>query len=63
MTSYEEARTKRKQFMTLTSLNLEQFDTLLPIFESIWEVMYREINFDGTPQSKKILIKIYRIVE
>jgi hypothetical protein len=57
MTSYEKARTKERQFIALTSLTINQFDTLLPIFESKWESFIEKFNLDGTPRQRKYVPK------
>ena len=57
MTSYEKARTKERQFIALTSLSIEQFDKLLPIFESKWESFIEKFNLDGTPRLRKYVPK------
>jgi len=53
MTSYEKARQNPRQFKTLTSLSVEQFDILLPIFECKWESFIEKYNLDGTPRLRK----------
>lgn len=57
MTSYEKARIKERQFIALTSLTTNQFDTLLPIFESKWENFIEKFNLDGTPRLRKYVPK------
>ena len=57
MTSYEKARTNNRQFNSLTSLSVEQFDILLPIFESKWENFIEKYNLDGTPRMRKYVPK------
>ena len=57
MTLYQKARTNNRQFNTLTSLSVEQFDVLLPIFESCWESFIEKYNLDGTPRLRKYIAK------
>lgn len=57
MTAYEKARNNPRQFKSLTSLNIEKFDILLPTFESKWEGFIEKYNFDGTPRLRKYVPK------
>ena len=57
MTTYEKARINERQFVALTSLTFNQFDTLLPIFESKWESFIEKFNLDGTPRQRKYVAK------
>ncbi len=57
MTSYEKALINPRQFISLTSLSVEQFDILLPIFESKWNYFIEKYNLDGTPRMRKYVPK------
>ena len=57
MTAYEKARNNPRQFKTLTSLSIEKFDILLPIFECKWEIFIEKYNLDGTPRLRKYVPK------
>jgi hypothetical protein len=54
---YTKARLNERQFKALTSLSVEQFDTLLPIFEFKWEDFIEKFNLDGTPRMRKYVPK------
>jgi hypothetical protein len=54
---YTKARQNERQFKSLTSLSVEQFDTLLPIFESKWDDFIEKFNLDGTPRMRKYVPK------
>lgn len=57
MTAYEKARNNPRQFKSLTSLNIEKFDILLPTFENKWEGFIEKYNLDGTPRLRKYVPK------
>lgn len=57
MTVYEKARNNPRQFKSLTSLSIEKFDVLLPIFDSKWESYIEKYNLDGTPRLRKYVPK------
>jgi len=50
---YSKTRQNERQFKALTSLSLEQFDLLLPIFEYKWEDFIEKYNLDATPRMRK----------
>ena len=50
---YSKTRQNERQFKALTSLSVEQFDTLLPIFQFKWEDFIEKFNLDGTPRMRK----------
>ena len=50
---YIKTRQNERQFKSLTSLSVEQFDALLPIFEFKWEDFIEKYNLDGTPRMRK----------
>lgn len=54
---YSKVRQNGKQFKALTSLTVEQFDSLLPIFEFKWEDYIEKYNLDGTPRMRKYVPK------
>jgi len=54
---YTKARQNERQFKALTSLSLEQFDALLPIFECKWEGFIEKFNLDGTPRMRRYVPK------
>jgi DDE superfamily endonuclease/Helix-turn-helix of DDE superfamily endonuclease len=54
---YLKTRQNERQFKALTSLSLEQFDALLPIFECKWEDFIEKFNLDGTPRMRKYVPK------
>jgi hypothetical protein len=54
---YTKARQNERQFKSLTSLSVDQFDTLLPIFESKWDDFIEKFNLDGTPRMRKYVPK------
>ena len=58
MTSYEKVRKNPRQFNALTSISVELFDLLLPIFESYWQTFIKKYNFDGTPRFRKYAPKM-----
>ena len=55
--SYSKVRQNERQFKSLTSLSVEQFDSLLPIFECKWEDFIEKFNLDGTPRMRKYVPK------
>lgn len=57
MSPYQKARNNARQFQSLTSLSIEKFDLLLPIFESQWEAFIEKFNLDGTPRLRKYVAK------
>lgn len=57
MSPYQKAPTNARQFKCLTSLSIEKFDILLPIFESKWERFIEKFNLDGTPRLRKYVAK------
>jgi len=46
-------RTRAKQFRALTSLDVEEFDELLSIFESEWEDWISRFTLSGKPRTRK----------
>lgn len=54
---YLKIRQNERQFKALTSLSVEQFDMLLPIFEFKWEDFIDKFNLDGTPRMRKYVPK------
>jgi hypothetical protein len=54
---YSKTRQNERQFKALTSLTIEQFDILLPIFEASWEHFIERYNLDGTPRLRKYVPK------
>lgn len=55
--AYQQARKNERQFKALTSLTIEQFDLILPIFEIKWEAFIEKFNLDGTPRVRKYVPK------
>lgn len=55
--AYQKARGNQRQFKALTSLTIEQFDTLLSIFEIKWASFIEKFNLDGTPRCRKYVPK------
>lgn len=51
------ANLSRTADAALTSLSVEQFDALLPIFECKWEDFIEKFNLDGTPRMRKYVPK------
>lgn len=50
---YEKIRLNEKQFLSLTSLKVSEFDELLSIFSSNWERFIHKFKLDGKPRLKK----------
>ena len=46
-------RKNTKQFQALTSLTVAEFDTLLPIFESLWEDWIARFTLSGKPRRRR----------
>lgn len=57
MSPYQKARNNARQFKFLTSLSIEKFDILLPVFESKWENFIEKYNLDGRPRLRKYVAK------
>ena len=51
--AYQKARKNERQFKALTSLTIDQFDKLLPIFTIKWHSFIEKFNLDGTPRCRK----------
>lgn len=54
---YSKARQNERQFKSLTSLSVEQFEVLLPIFTFKWEDFIEKFNLDGTPRMREYVPK------
>ncbi len=54
---YTKARQNERQFKALTSLSIEQFDSLLLIFTFKWEDFIEKYNLDGTPRMRRYIPK------
>lgn len=54
---YIKSRQNERQFKALTSLSIEQFDELLPIFTFKWEDFIEKFNLDGTPRMRRYVPK------
>jgi DDE superfamily endonuclease/Helix-turn-helix of DDE superfamily endonuclease len=50
---YTKIREKDKQFLSLTSLTVPEFDALLPRFEYHWERFINKFTLSGKPRKKK----------
>jgi hypothetical protein len=48
--NYQKIRQNHKQFLSITSLQLEKFDELLPIFKQNWERYINNFALDGLPR-------------
>jgi hypothetical protein len=48
--NYQKIRQNHKQFLSITSLQLEKFDELLPLFECNWEAYINNFTLDGLPR-------------
>jgi hypothetical protein len=48
--NYFKIREKNKQFLALTSLNVSEFDEILPRFELHWEEFIKRYKLDGSPR-------------
>jgi hypothetical protein len=51
--NYEKIRLKPNQFLSLTSLNVEEFDELLLIFSEVWEKFITKRRFNGKVRQRK----------
>lgn len=51
--NYQEIRKNPKQFQSLTSLSVEEFDNLLPLFEGAWLNFIHRYKLDGTPRTRR----------
>ena len=48
--NFQKIRQNRKQFLSITSLQLEKFDALLPTFKQNWETFINNFALDGLPR-------------
>lgn len=48
--NYQRIRQNRKQFLSISSLELEKFDELLPLFKQHWELYINNFALDGLPR-------------
>jgi DDE superfamily endonuclease len=48
--NYQKIRTNKKQFLSITSLTVEKFDELFPIFKINWEEFINNFALDGLPR-------------
>lgn len=48
--NYQKIRQNKKQFLSITSLQLEKFDELLPTFKQHWEMYINNFALDGLPR-------------
>lgn len=51
--NYQTIRKNPQQFRSLTSLSLEEFDTLLPVFEGVWLNFIHRYKLDGRPRTRR----------
>lgn len=51
--NYQEIRKNTKQFQSLTSLSVEEFDELIPLFDDAWTTFIYRYKLDGTPRVRK----------
>ena len=50
--NYLQLRNKPAQFRSITSLSVEDFDHLLPLFVGQWEYFITRYNLDGSPRNR-----------
>jgi hypothetical protein len=48
--NYQKIRQNHKQFLSITSLKIEKFDELLPLFKHNWETHINNFTLDGLPR-------------
>ncbi len=53
MIKYTEIKQNSKQFLSLTSLSLPEFDDLLVTFKKVWEYQMRYFTFSGKERQRK----------
>ncbi len=51
--NYEKIRLNEAQFRAMTSMTLKEFDGVLPLFSSRWEMYIRKFTLDGKPRMRK----------
>lgn len=51
--NYQSIRKNQKQFQALTSLTIEEFDSLVPLFDDVWTAFIYRYKLDGTPRVRK----------
>lgn len=55
--NYNKIRENAKSFKSLTSLSVEEFDELLPLFSSAWQAFIEKYNLDGSIRLRKYVPK------
>ena len=55
--NYQKIRQNDKQFLSLTSLTVTEFDELLSPFELAWDTFIYKFKLDGTPRKRKYVEK------
>jgi hypothetical protein len=54
---YEKVRSNKKQFESMTSLQLEEFDALYEVFYDHYASWIRHFKMDGTPRTRRYVAK------